>query len=280
MRFVVSKADKGDFLNQKLAWDILRQTAHHNQEIPSTIDLSQCLHLKPYSVACLAAIGAKMGGGIPLVWPTDPPCRDHLIRLGFHNWFVVDEVPVVEQRETNVPIRQLVNTPGTFSDEAMTVWEQELGGLPGGMRQIFANHLDEMIYNALGHSRSCVGCFVVGQAFPLDGFVDVSILDLGITILGHLRQNPPYAHIGDDSEAIKRSFEEGVTGTPVGSTNLLGQPNSGVGLTELVSFCDSGGGVISVVSGNNCVCRSRNGESVFPIKHRFEGTLVNIRFLS
>jgi hypothetical protein len=280
MTFIVSARDSGDFPNGRLAWDILRHAAGHNRQTPDHIDLRACVHLKPYSLACLAALGAKSGGTTILSLPSDAACREHLIRLGIHRWFLTDPIEDVPDRPTNVPIQQLMNAPGTFADKAMALWEREIGGLPANMRQIFSSHLDEMIYNALGHSASSVGCFVVGQAFPKERFVDVSIVDLGITIRRSLVRNPLYAGVSDDRQAIELAIQEGVTGTPPGYNNLLGQPNSGSGLTELVRFCANGNGVLSIISGGSCVSFCQGLEFAYPINVPFAGTLVNVRFLT
>jgi hypothetical protein len=249
MTFVVSSSDRGDFVGGKLAWDVLRRTAQHRSDLPNEIDLGLCLHLKPYSVACLVALGAKGANNIHLKLPNDANCREHLIRLGLPKWFRCD-VPNEEvvQRPTNVLIKQLMGSgAGDFADLAMDVWERELGGLSVGKRAEFSTHIDEVILNALGHAASAVGCIVVGQAFPTNNYLEVAIIDLGVTIRGSLKRNPLYANkIPSDIIAIRLALEEGVTGTPPGATNLIGQPNSGVGLTELAKYCIAGNGVLTI----------------------------------
>lgn len=162
--FTASAADAGDFLNGRVAWDILNQTAVHETYIPPKIDLSHCNHLKPYSVACLAALGARGNREIPLVLPESLQCREHLGRLGLYGWFQPELPPEVEIRDTNVPVQQLLTRPGNFAGRVMGIWAREMGGtFAVNQQRTFSDHLDEMILNALGHSESPVGCFVAGQ---------------------------------------------------------------------------------------------------------------------
>ena len=278
--FRVSARDKGDFVTGRLAWDVLRTTAVHRQDLPDAIDLSDCEHLKPYSVACIAALGIaarRAGRNLPLVLPQNHACRDHLLRLGLTQWFAAEgQLPV---RDTNIPIEHLTGRPGAFSDRAMEVWAKQMGDLPVNMRRDFATHLDELILNALGHSYSPIGCVVAGQAFPESGAVEFAVLDLGQTILGHLCQHPNHRDLVTDAQAIDRATQEAVTGTPPGGVNALNDPNSGSGLTSLRRFCELGNGCISILSGSSCVSYGGGvAGHVLPINTRFEGTLVRALF--
>ena len=281
MRISIKGADAGDFPNARLAWDILKLTANHRRALPTTIDLTECLHLKSYSLACLAAVGAAGSKRIVLGLPDNRSCKEHCIRLGLHEWFQCDEVPTVQARATNIPIRQLqAGGPGSFSNDAVGMWARELGEpLRPGVQRDLENHLDEMIFNALGHSESPVGCFVAGQGHPGAGVVEAAIVDLGITIKTHLTRNPQYAHIQTDLEAIETAMQEGITGTPPGHCNRLNEPNSGVGLTNLFRFCEADQCAISIVSGTACVCFVKGGQRVVQSVHQpFPGTLVNVKF--
>jgi len=193
VRYAVVSADAGDFWNQAILWDVVKLPSRHKKNPATAVDLSKCTHLKPYSLACLAAVGASTGGEAQLVLPHDGNCREHVIRAGLHQWFQVTAVPEVHAKQTNVPIRQLTAGPGSFANEAMEIWAKQLQEqLSPGILPKLENHLDEMIYNALGHSESEVGCFVAGQASPSRHIVEVSIVDLGIGVRTHLTRHPAY----------------------------------------------------------------------------------------
>jgi hypothetical protein len=280
MNFVVSASDAGDFVGQRLAWDVLNSAAVRGTHVTS-IDLEQVKHLKPYSIACIAAIGQVFARQLQIRFPADQACAEHLARLGLHRFFAsASGVPQVELRPTNVPIEHIYGgMPNAFANRVVGMWATEVGQLPAGLQRSLENHLDEMLLNSLGHSRSEIGCIVVGQAFPTNGKIEATILDFGQTIFGHLSQNQRYRGIiTSDEAAIKLAMQPGVTGTPDGMVNLIGQPNSGAGLTELMEFCGAGCGVASVLSGASCVTVSAAGTTVFPLRNRFLGTLVNICF--
>jgi anti-sigma regulatory factor (Ser/Thr protein kinase) len=277
--FRVSAADKGDFAGERLAWDVLKATAKHRVSVPPWIDLSQCVMLKPYSIACLIAMGAKSGRRTPLTLPTNPQCLEHVVRIGLPQWFEMPSPPSLESRATNVVARQLESRPSSsFSDDVVQVLSGELR-LSVGIASALATHLDEVVLNAVTHANSPIGCIVVGQAFPQNGCMEVAVVDLGQTIRGHLITNPEHAGISTDAEAIIQATTEGVTGT-VG-TNRWGERNSGVGLYELRHYCESGGGEMTILSGDSFVTfQSEKEPKVHQFHGGFAGCLVNVRFFA
>lgn len=278
MTFRASKADAGDFELERLAWDILRRTATHRTSLPKVVDLSDCVMLKPYSVACLAAIGIRGEGGIGLRLPNDLRCAEHLTRIGLTQWYRVEgETPVVDTRDTNVVAQAVTSRSGEFSDRVIRVLSDQLS-LAAGVASTLSTHLDEVVLNALTHADSPIGCIVVGQGFPSQGAIEVAVLDLGQTIRGHLVSNPDHESISTDADAIELATREGVTGT-VG-LNKWGEPNSGVGLFELRRYCESGGGLMTVLSGGGFLTFSSSGPRTHKFKGFFAGCLVNVRFFA
>ncbi len=262
--------DAGDFAEGRLAWDVLHKTSNHSNSTLTCIDLFDVVHLKPYALASLYSLGLCAKQPINLIPPRDKDCHEHLVRIGFCNLEMdQNELPV---RDTNIRIRQLETEPGAFSADVFELWSRELGGMPPGIASSLADHLDEVILNAIQHADSTIGCVVVGQAFPTTGKVEIAVLDLGITIPGHLRQRPEYNHLCSDADAIIKATEEGVTGAS-------GITNSGVGLYELKSYCRQGHGEMAILSGSSIVVF---GQAEHPIIHafrgNFQGTLVNLRF--
>lgn len=226
-------------------------------------------------------MGAISDRKIELIPPNNSDCAQHLARLDFYSWFVLNQtVPRATARSTSVQLRQLTTGVDSFPDDAAYLWESEFsnsGGFPVGYRQDLAGHLDETIRNALTHAESPTGCFVVAQTFPKVHTVELAVVDLGQTIRGHLSQNPMYADIGSDEDAILMATEDGVTGTV--NLNKWGEPNSGAGLTELRNRCDAGNAEMTILSGNSWV---HFGPNVKPkienLNWTFSGCLVNIRF--
>lgn len=271
--------DAGDFRKRRLAFDIMDLVAAcESLGLPSLVDLRHATHLRPYSIACLAAVGALGEQAIPAVLPADEDCRQHLVRLGLFKWFKAD-APEVDQRDTNVPIRQLTTDAlGTFSSDAMKIWEAAVGGLTAGYRPRLEDHLDEIIGNAIYHAESPIGCMVAGQAFPKRQAVEVAVVDLGQSIRGHLSKHPQYTSIASDHDAIFTAVKEAVTG--VVGFGKYNEPHSGAGLHELRAFCGSGYGEMAIISGNALCVFGPNGTRTtsHTMRRRFPGTLVNVHF--
>lgn len=269
--------DSGDFERYSIAWDVL--TAATLRQFPTMLDMSQSIHLKPYALACLAALGAharKNGQTIPLRPPRDQRCREHVYRMGLSDYFSCQSTPLTPH-DTSAKITQLEDRPTDFSSRIMDIWDREFGGLNAGLKPVWADHLDEIIWNALTHSFSPIGCLVAGQAFPKRRRLEVAVVDLGITIRGHLTQNPQYVRFRTDQEAIKKATEDGVTGTV--TLNRWREPNSGCGLANLRKFCEAGNGELTIISGSCLAFFGKHGQpkcTSFP--GYFQGTLVNLRF--
>lgn len=278
--YVNGMPDGGEFARgdaAALAWDILRCTGSHR--IPDTIDLSRCTHLKPYSLACLcglAELGRYNDRQITILPPTNTPCASHFARLGLPDFFACDWGSE-QMRETNFRIEHVRWPLGDTSDRIMDLLAPR-ASLQPGMFPRMTESLDEVMRNALTHAVSPIDCIVVGQAYPATEKVDVAVLDLGQTIRSHLTQNPRYAHLSSDTEAIRTATEDGVTGTPDGEKNHRGEDNSGAGLAELREFCESGCGELTVLSGSTWITFGPDGESEGHLHQRFQGCLVNIRY--
>lgn len=277
--FRVSEADAGDFPKGRLAWDVLNRTACHEQSLPEEIDLSNCVMLKPYTLACLAALAAKSiarDSHCRLVLPRDSDCSDHCLRLGLHKWFDAPQVQSPEPRTTNVALRQLQGQPGGDFSNSVVELLVEKSSLPAGVLPRIETHLDEVVLNAVTHSESEVGCIVVGQGFPRKAVVEIAIVDLGIGIRSHLIKNPNHAHLVSDEQAIMHAVREGVTGT-VGLNRWNG-PNSGIGLHELVKYSQQGLAETTIISGSSICVFGKDSPITHSLRTAFPGCLVNIRF--
>jgi len=274
----VSEADAGDFRGERLAWDVLHAAGAHEQTLPSRVDLTQTVMLKPYAIACLIALGAKADGQASLAPPLDQRCADYLTGLRLDRWFTGVQSGEAEARDSTIVADQLRHPAGDFADRVINGLARHLNYAVNVSREL-ANHLDELVLNALTHAESPIGCVVVGQAFPRNQSVEIAVLDLGQTIRGHLSKNPRHAQIASDRDAIEQATIEGVTGT-VGR-NRFGDPNSGVGLYELRRFCEGGKSTLTILSGSAYGCfASGQGPSFHAVLPRFAGCLVDVQFLS
>lgn len=273
-------ADAGDFAGGRLIWSALNALRPAKVAPPSVIDLSELTLVRPYALASIAALGCLGGRSSRLILPKTQDSRDYIVRSGVLEYFRCDEAGALPVSKRIVPVRQLDRVSQSFADEVSVAWEREFGGMPSGLRSRFADHLDEIIRNALSHAESPIGCIVAATVYPSLRQAELCVLDTGQTIRGHLTKNPRYAAIADDAEAILTATGEGVTGTLPGTLNRLGEPNSGVGLFDLRTYCESGGGDLTIASGSAIVTF---GPAQAPVVHPFTGglpgCLVNARFL-
>jgi hypothetical protein len=106
--------------------------------------------------------------------------------------------------------------------------------------------------------------------------MEVAILDLGVTIRGHLSR--AYPDLADDALAIEKALQDGITGTM--GRNRFGEANSGAGLAALAQFLASTGGELAILSGSAIVSIDGSGRMGTEPLHGapFRGTLVNIVF--
>lgn len=271
--------DAGDFVNGKLIWSALNSLKPAKVHGVSVVDLSGLQLARPYTIASIAALGCLGGRRAAMRLPRTHDSRDYVVRSGLTEFFRAEDSTALSPSPRIVVVRQLDGPSSTFADEISSAWEREFGGMPVGLRSRLADHLDEMIRNALSHANSPIGCIVAAQVYPSLGSVEITVLDLGRTIRGHLASNPLHSHLQQDADAILHATQEGVTGTPAGALNALGEPNSGVGLYELRLYCESGGGELAIVSGESMVTFGVSGRvDVQPFRGGFAGTLVNMRF--
>lgn len=271
--------DAGDFVGGTLVWSALNAIGPAKSMSPSRVDLSRLEHARPYTVATIAALGELSENQAELVLPVTQQARDFVLRSGIPDHFVCMESVELARSPRNVPVKHLERVSSTFADEISRVWEAEFGGMPAGLRPQLAGHLDELMLNALSHAESPIGCIVAAQAYPSARCVELAVLDVGQTIRGHLAKSAAYSGISDDAQAVIKATEEGVTGTPAGKLNRLGDPNSGVGLYELRRYCEAGGGELSIVSGGAIVTFVRSSVPIIrPFAGGFPGCLVNVRF--
>jgi anti-sigma regulatory factor (Ser/Thr protein kinase) len=128
--------------------------------------------------------------------------------------------------------------------------------------------LDELAENVVHHADSDWGGYAAAQGFPRSSAFEIGIVDLGIGIRRSLTNNPEYADIEEDVNAIQTALRPRVTATP--------ERNSGIGLFITQRLLDANGGVLLVRSGSGAVYSGMD-ERAFNSEISFPGTLVALR---
>ena len=100
----------------------------------------------------------------------------------------------------------------------------------------------ELALNAVEHSQWAAGYYVIRASSSIVGGVEhtVGIADCGIGIPASLRQNPAFADVLNDADAIALATELHVTGT--------GEAHRGIGLDHVMGVVKSLSGSLTIIS--------------------------------
>lgn len=129
--------------------------------------------------------------------------------------------------------------------------------------------LDEIAENVVNHAATPLGGFAAAQGWKASGEFEIGIVDLGVGIRASLTQNPRYADVTDDANAITTALQPRVTATP--------ERNGGIGLFITKMLLRANGGALLVRSGYGAVTSDEAGEHATLENARMPGTLVAIR---
>lgn len=167
------------------------------------------------------------------------------------------------------------NSDSDYKDIVSTVVEdliiRQLGiqsNVATGLKYIIEETLD----NVTEHSRSDRG-FIFAKANPGNGYLDISIADRGITLLGSYKSLSGN-EIADDLEAIKAA-NRGIS-----SKNLAEAENRGYGIyTSKKMIIDGLRGQYMMISGGAFYLKDDQYDNFFflPEDCRWEGTVVSFR---
>lgn len=133
--------------------------------------------------------------------------------------------------------------------------------------------ISELVDNITEHSES-KRAFVLAQAYPNKGYLDLCISDNGISLLGSYKRSEKYNEIDSDVEAMKAANMK------ISAKNLPDAENRGYGIyTSKNALIEGLGGSFLMVSGNAVYVKSKNGYRLvaFPELVRLNGTIVALR---
>jgi hypothetical protein len=166
-------ADSGDFVEGRLVWGALNALAPAKSCPSDEVDLRQLSLARPYTLCAIAALGCLAQRRAILRLPAAHDARDYVVRGGLLEFFDCPESAELASSRRVVPVRQLEVVSPSFADEITRAWESEFGDMPAGLRSRLADHLDEIVRNALSHAESPIGCVVAATVYPRKREVDL-----------------------------------------------------------------------------------------------------------
>lgn len=132
--------------------------------------------------------------------------------------------------------------------------------------------VEETLDNITEHSKSKRG-FIMAQAYPRKGYLDICMADNGVTLLGSYKKLADN-EIVDDLEAIKAA-NRGIS-----SKNLPEAENRGYGIqTSKRMLVEGLGGQYLMISGSCLYLKSPGHDNVYSVPDglRWNGTIVALR---
>lgn len=132
--------------------------------------------------------------------------------------------------------------------------------------------VEETLDNITEHSESERG-YILAQAYPRKGYLDICMADNGVTLLGSYKKLADN-EIVDDLEAIKAA-NRGIS-----SKNLPDAENRGYGIqTSKRMLVDGLGGQYLMISGGCLYLKSRGRDNIYSVPDglRWNGTIVALR---
>lgn len=217
------------------------------------IDLTEVAWLTPFDIAALAVVWARLdAAGRPpeVVEPRDPALQDYLSRVGF--MALIDGTRRAPGALGDQPLMRLTHLRAAEDWDEMLVdlWPAGVELPDAALTRRMVYILSELIDNATTHGCGSAGAFVVADRVPGAAGVWLAVADGGRGIPSHLRLNPRYREIAQDSDLIRLARRPAVTGT---------RDQRGWGLAEVLEQA-------AEVGPSQIVIRSSRGQGEFLLR--------------
>lgn len=235
----------------------------------SSIDLSNINFWQPVITLPLAAFISE--DGRKFIKPISEKCLGYLKYFNFPNGYTKFEtlsskyIPIYKFSASKKDGKSLIDKSGII-ENLIEICTKKIGS-PVGAVNALSLAIEEIIDNIEEHSESQYG-WINAQYYPSKEYLDICILDRGITFLGNYQKNG--ISISDDQEALKNALE-GLSTKP-GTTR-------GSGLRTFTHIIKEGfEGEMIIVGGRAIAYASRQkGPVVQKLSVDWDGTIVAIR---
>jgi hypothetical protein len=235
----------------------------------SSIDLSESRFLFPIELLPIAALISEKS--LKYVKPEEVKCREYLDYFNFPNGLTKFEplsssyIPIYKFSTPKSDLKSLQDKSNILQS-IIGICLSKIGTRPGAI-DVLNYIVYEIIDNIEEHSEAKYG-WINAQYYPKKQYLDLCILDRGITVLGKYRKSGKV--IPDDLSALKNALQ-GVSTKP--------ERIRGTGIRTFVNMiCGAFGGEIEIISGNAIAFASKNNEPrIEKLSIRWEGTIIAVR---
>lgn len=163
---------------------------------------------------------------------------------------------------------------GSHIGSSVAEFLKRRASLPTEIHTALTYLISETIDNILEHACSKCG-YISCQAYPRLGYIDLSIFDSGISLIGSFRESGRMDETNSDTEAM-----EAIINDQVSTKNLPGAENRGFGIRTSRKMLVNGlGGEYLIYSGCALFVSNPKGERIMglPSSIGVRGTLVAMR---
>ncbi len=242
-----------------------------------TLDLSEIrwIHI-PVITALAAAIIfiREKGYVITIIWPNESDKRNYLQTIYFEKGLkpdIADQWSAILDLYRDKRYLPIINLPITGQgikiieltlNHVYHILDEQLN-LKGSFRDAVIYLIDEAMNNIIQHSDSERG-WIAAQYYPVKQFIDVVIIDTGVTFLGSYLSHG--FQINSDSEAIHKAVN--------GLSTKIDDENRGFGVrTSRRMLVEGLKGIYCIFSGHGLLINKRYYET--PV--RWPGTITFMR---
>lgn len=233
------------------------------------IDLSAIKFTQPIITLPIASIISEEE--LKFLKPTDEKCLGYLKHFNFPDGLTRFEklspgyIPIYKFSASKKDARSLIDK-SEIIENLIKICTEKIGS-PKGAINALGLAVDEIIDNIEEHSGTQYG-WINAQYYPTKKYLDMCILDRGITILGNYQKHG--ISISDDLEAIKNALE-GLSTRP--------EMIRGSGFRTFTNIIREGfGGEMVVISGQAIAyANKQNLPLVQNLSMDWQGTIIAIR---
>ncbi len=135
-------------------------------------------------------------------------------------------------------------------------------------RSLLRMWITELLANANDHAKSVRGFWICARARGSE--IRICVADSGIGIRASLINSGKYEKTMTHARAVELALREGVTARQ-GVTG-------GLGLKRIAAYVKSGGGALTIISGDARISVRRKKKTVTATCPHYQGTIVNATF--